>query len=298
MKIVNITGGLGNQMFQYAFALSLKARFPDEEVLIDTSHFRTIFFKHYKGISLHNGFEIDKIFPNACLSVAGFRQIARVSYYMPNYVLSRLIRRLLPQRTTELILPYSRNYSYVEEAYKPGDRYYEGSWQCIKYFEGIKDKLRTIFTHPEPNGYNKALIKEINGCRSVGIHVRRGDYLYEPEFRDICGVDYYKKSVDKILSDGHPHRFFVFSNDMKWSMQNIEPLLGENEVCYVTENKGKDSCWDMFLMTYCKDLIIANSSFSWWSAFLKQSEGKVIAPYPWLNRDCEIDIYDPVWLKV
>ena len=298
MKIVNITGGLGNQMFQYAFAISLKVRFPDEEVFVDVSHYNTLFFKHYKGINLHNGFEIAKVFPNARLPIARLKQISKVSYYIHNYVLSRIGRKLLPQRKTELIPPYRKNYSYIEEAYKPGDRYYEGFWQCIKNFESIKDKLVEVYAHPEPNEYNSQLITEISRCNSVGIHIRRGDYLNEPEFCNICGIDYYKKGIELILSDGQMHDFYIFSNDMNWCKENIAPLVGDNMIHYVTENKGKLSCWDMFLMTYCKDLIIANSSFSWWGAFLNNNVKRVIAPDPWLNRDCEIDNYEKNWIRI
>ena len=298
MRIINITGGLGNQMFQYAFAISLKMAFPEEEVYIDTSHYHTIFFNHFKGINLHNGFEIDKVFPNAKLPIAGFRQIVKLSYYMPNYMLSRLIRKVLPRRKSELIPPYSKNYSYLPEAYLPKDCYYEGFWQCIKNFENVKKELIETFAHPLPNSYNKQLIEEINSCQSVGIHIRRGDYLNEPEFRNICGIEYYKKGIEMILSDKKPHSFYIFSNDMAWCKENIAPLVGENSICYVEGNIGKDSCWDMFLMTYCKDLIIANSSFSWWGAFLNQHVDRVIAPEPWLNRDCEINNYENSWLRV
>lgn len=298
MRIVNITGGLGNQMFQYAFAMSLKERFPDEDVFVDVSHYHTLFFKHYKGINLHNGYEIDNVFPNASLPIAGFRQICKVSYYIPNYVLSRIGRKLLPQRKTELIPPYSKNYSYVEEAYTPGHRYYEGFWQCIKNFETIKPHLLHIFAHPKPNEYNRSQIEQIRNCNSVGIHVRRGDYLNEPEFRNICGIEYYKKGIELILSDGKPHIFFVFSNDIQWCKEHLEPLVRGNAIKYVTGNKGKDSCWDMFLMTYCRDLIIANSSFSWWGAFLNKNVNRVIAPDPWLNRDCEIDNYEKDWIRI
>lgn len=298
MKIVNISGGLGNQMFQYAFALSLKERYPEEEVVIDTSHYHTLFFNHYKGINLHNGYEIDKVFPNAILYKAKWWQVMRLSYYVPNYILSRFVRKVLPKRKTELIPPYSKNYSYIAEVYQPNDCYYEGFWQCIRNFDGIKSKLIKTFSHPEPNVYNAELMKLLKTTRSVGIHVRRGDYLNEPEFQGICDVDYYRKAIENILRDGERRVFYVFSNDMEWCKENLTPLMKGCEMVCVTGNKGQDSCWDMFLMTYCQDLIIANSSFSWWGAFLNQRGGRVIVPNPWLNRDCEIDIYDDNWIRL
>ncbi len=297
MKIVNISGGLGNQMFQYAFALSLKEKFPDEEVYVDTSHYHTLFFKHYKGINLHNGYEIDKVFPNACLPIAGWKQIMKVSYYIPNYILSRLGRKYLPQRKTEFV-PQNSTYSYLPEAYTQGDCYYEGFWQSIRNFEGIQAKLKEVYAHPEPNDYNKILIKEISSQESVGIHVRRGDYLSEPDYMGICTLGYYKKGIDRLKEKEKDYTFYIFSNDLTWCKENLEPLIKGYKVVYVTENKGKNSCWDMFLMTYCKNLIIANSSFSWWGAFLNKNAEDVIAPSPWVNRDCKIELYGPTWEKL
>ena len=299
MKIVNITGGLGNQMFQYAFALALQHRHPEEQVYIDTQHYHTFFFKKFKGINLHYGYEIDKVFPKAKLPKAGFWQLAKISYWMPNYVLSRVVRKLLPLRKTEYMPPYSMNYTFDKDALeRKGDCYYEGYWQSAHHFMNIKTELQEVYSQPEPNEYNAGLLKELESTESVGIHVRRGDYLNEPEFRGICGVEYYQKAIKDVLSDGKKHTFYIFSNDIQWCKENLAPLMAGYDLLFVTGNTGKQSCWDMFLMTHCKDLIIANSSFSWWGAFLNKRIQRVYSPDPWLNRDCEIDIYEDNWIKV
>lgn len=299
MKIVNITGGLGNQMFQYAFALALKEKFPDEEVLIDTQHYNSLFFKKFRGINLHNGFEINNLYPSAPLKIADSKELKKVTYWIPNYVASRIARKFLPIRKTEYVAPYSLNYCFDEKAFsRLGDYYFEGYWQTPKYYKNIKEDLKKIFSHPLPNEYNFRLIEEISNCDSVGIHIRRGDYLKEPDFRGICGTDYYRKAIDDVISLSPDCKFFIFSNDFQWCEKNIVPLLKGHEHTFVTENRGKDSYWDMFLMTYCKYLIIANSSFSWWGAFLTKNAEKIYAPFPWLNRNCKIDIYEDHWAKI
>lgn len=299
MKIVNIIGGLGNQMFQYAFAVALKLQHPEENVYIDIQHFHSFFFKKFRGMNLHNGFEITNVFPNANLPIAGFKQLAKITYWIPNYLISRILRKVLPIRKTEWIAPYKMNYTYDREALlNTRDCYYEGYWQSVHFYQCIKKELQMLYSHTNPNEYNLDLIRKIESSASVGIHVRRGDYLDEPEFRGICGIDYYRKAVCDLLRDGQKHTFFIFSNDIEWCRNNLLKILDGHECVFVTGNSGKDSCWDMFLMTHCKDLIIANSSFSWWGAFLNKKVNRVFAPYPWLNRDCELDVYDESWILV
>lgn len=299
MKIVNITGGLGNQMFQYAFAIYLKNKFPNEKVYIDTQHYNTLFFKKFKGINLHNGFEINKIYPKATLPVASFRQLSKISYWIPNYLLSRIFRKVFPVRNTEYIADYTLNYSFDRTAAEHnGDCYYEGYWQCIKYLTEVRDEICQVFSHPAPDKCNSDLIEQIRNSISVGIHVRRGDYLNEPEFKGICGINYYTEAIEAILQHSPNCEFFIFSNDITWCKDNLVNLFKGAKYTFVTVNKGAHSCWDMFLMTYCRNLIIANSSFSWWGAFLNKNADRVYAPYPWLNRNCEIDLYDDSWIKI
>ncbi len=299
MKIVNIIGGLGNQMFQYAFALSLQEKFPNEQILIDTSHYHYIFLKKWKTSNLHNGYEIDKLFPNASIPKAKALQLMKVTWYMPNYWLSRIIRKILPKRKTEYIQTPFNDTTFDEVAYKQeGDCYYEGYWQAISYYLPIINRIQEVFKHPKPDKINAQYINKISTENSVGIHIRRGDYLNFAAYKDICNLEYYKKGISEILKDGEKHIFYIFSNDLKWCKENICPLLGENPFVMVTENTGEKSCWDMFLMTYCKDLIIANSSFSWWGAFLNNRQGRIIASKKWNNNKSNLDFWGSDWIKL
>ena len=300
MKIVNIIGGLGNQMFQYAFALSLKEYYPNEEVFIDTSHFNYIFIKKFRGANLHNGYEIENVFPNANLKHASAWDLIKVTWYMPNYLLSRIVRRVMPVRKTEFIQPLEDSFAHNPAVYEiKGDCYYEGIWESVKNYIPFRSIIQKTFAHPNPNNdINNSYIEQMEKDNSVGIHIRRGDYLYEPAFMNICDLDYYKKAIAEILTDGKMHTFYIFSNDMKWCEENITPLVKGHRMVMVTNNSGKNSCWDMFLMTHCKELIIANSSFSWWGAFLNNRGGRVIAPKVWVNRKAEYDIWLDEWIRL
>lgn len=299
MKIVNIIGGLGNQMFQYAFALSLKKKFPNEEVLIDTSHFNYIFIKKWGASNLHNGYELENVFPNATqVKKATALQLMRVTWYMPNYLFSRVIRKYLPKRKTEFVQKNYESFYYFPEVFeRDTNTYYEGVWEAIQYMTPAREEIINAFAHPTPDTYNNEYIGKMELENSVGIHVRRGDYQYMPAFKGICELDYYKKAINEIASDGLPHAYYIFSNDMTWCEENLRPLIGDNKIVFVTENTGSKSCWDMFLMTYCKDLIIANSSFSWWGAFLNTRGGRVIAPSKWVNREGVKDIWLDEWIR-
>lgn len=289
MKIVNIIGGLGNQMFQYAFALYLKNKYVKEEILIDIHH-----FKHYK---LHNGFELSRIFKNLNIDVANKKQLQEITYYIPHYYLFRCVRRLFPRLKTEYI--EKAEYKYDNAVSKiEGNCYYEGYWQSCKYYLDIKSDIIDVFTFPNPDEYNKQLVLNIESSNSVGIHVRRGDYINHKDFKGICDIDYYKRAIGKLFERSDKYFFYIFSNDIEWCKSNLELLLGNNQVTYVTGNIGKNSFWDMFLMSKCKHLIIANSSFSWWGAFLNINIYNIYAPKKWNNRYKVNEICCPEWTQV
>ncbi len=284
MKIVNIIGGIGNQMFQYAFALSLKHIYPNEEVMLDITHF--------KGYALHNGFEIEKNF-GSLLPYAKGKDLVKLTYYAPNYKVSRVLRKLLGYRKTEYKEP--RLFTFWQEALdKKGGCYYEGSWQNEKYFKEIESLIREAFTFKQPlEEKNKDLLNQIISTESVSIHVRRGDYLKDPTYEGICDLPYYENSIAYIKERVENPHFYIFSNDAKWCEENIAPLCENYTV--IDWNGGKKSWADMLLMSKCNHNIIAHSSFSWWAAWLNNHKDKiVVSPRGWFNRE---DVTDSPQLK-
>lgn len=295
MKIVNVIGGLGNQMFQVAFAIVLKEKYPNEEVLIDTQQFKFPIIKSFRGVNFyHNGYEVEKFFPKASLPIASFRDVAKVSYYLPNYILNRVCRRFLPLRKSEY--KQINGYSFYREVFNiREDCYFEGYWQHCMYYTDVRDVLLQYFQFPMPNEKNSKIATKMKSTPSIGIHVRRGDYVNNRGFGGVCNLEYYTNALKLIKKNADSH-FYVFSNDIEWCEENLRPLMGN--VTYVDWNQGKDSPWDMFLMSQCQQLIIANSSFSWWGAFLNQQASKIVAPKTWNKLVADIYIQMPDWTLI
>ena len=288
MKIVKILGGLGNQMFQYALYLSLQESFPKERVALDLSCFH--------GYHLHNGFELERIF-SLTAQKASAAAIMCIAYYYPNYLLWRIGKRLLPRRKTMCL--ESSTFRYDESVLtREGNRYFDGYWQEERYFVACREKVLKAFTFPAfKRTENLSLLRKLDK-NSVAIHVRRGDYIGNQLYQGICDLDYYRAAIDKISTYVTPSVFCIFSNDIAWCQTHLQPYL-KAPVIYVTWNTGTESYRDMQLMSCCAHNIIANSSFSWWGAWLNQnSEKVVIAPKRWLNMDdCQFPL-PASWVKI
>lgn len=283
-----MSGGLGNQMFEYSFLLAMREA-TGEECLMDVTKLAT-----YKR---HNGFELDRVF-DISARCASKNEIKIVSRYISNYKLSRLARKLLPRKKTEVV--ESPDGRYIENVFSKvtGDMYYEGIWQNHLYFDNIRPLLLKEFVFKKTlEGKNVKAQEFIKEKTTVSIHVRRGDYLNHRYYKGLCGLDYYSQAISYIKKKyGDEVRFVIFSNDIEWCYGNIQPLLDGHETLFVDWNKGAESYNDMRLMSLCNVNIIANSSFSWWAAYLNMSEDKeVIAPRDWINRHWEFTIQLPEW---
>ncbi len=290
MKIVNIIGGLGNQMLQYAFAICLKAKHPEEEVLLDLSHFR--------GYGLHNGYEIDRIFGQKLPTANGW-QISKVSWYLPWYKPSRLLRRIMPRRKTECIekpfMEYRKQYDNWE-----GDGYFEGYWHFPMIHRPYMKKVREALTFPPfTDEKNKEIAELIKNTESVSIHVRRGDYIEAVNFKDICTPSYYKRAITKAIGLCESPVFFVFSNDIDFCKELFAEYSNKYKIYYVAHNHGENSFRDMQLMSLSRINIVANSSFSWWGAWLNsRTNHRVLCPPKWVNFTESMDMVPEEWIKI
>lgn len=286
MKVVKIMGGLGNQMFGYAFALALSES-SRQKVMIDT--------QFYKTCTDHNGYELSSLF-NLSLKEASNFSLLKVTTQTKSRILTHIFR-LFPFLKKEIQEDYTKHYPSIISSGKDG--YYIGYWQWYKYFDAIKSKVVNEFQFKNPlEGKNAELQNELLISQdSVSIHVRRGDYLKYPSFANICEVSYYKKAIERAKQIiGEEAHFAIFSNDIEWCRENIVPLCEEAKVTLVDWNIGKDSSNDMRLMSVCRINILANSTFSWWGGYLNQREDRhVIAPYTWINRTLDYRIQCDDW---
>jgi len=290
MKIVKILGGLGNQMFQYALYVALKERFPNERVMIDTSCFR--------GYPLHNGYEIDNIF-SLSSDVASCKDIVRVAYPYPNYRCWQVGKYLLPKRKTTCV--ERKDFAFDNTVLQQeGDRYFDGYWQHEEYFAFAKEKVLRAFTFPQAiSNQNKDTIERALTENSMSIHIRRGDYVSNPFYKGICDTDYYRRAIAYCQETVAPSLYCIFSNDIAWCKKELSAYLPANKVVYIDWNMGHNSYVDMQIMSCCKHNITANSSFSWWGAWLNRNPQKtVVAPSKWMNTKLDKDPIPNTWIKI
>lgn len=273
MIITNIIGGLGNQMFQYSIGMVL-AHKHNTELLLDTRMFQRQNLRT---------FELNEVF-NIHSRAATDREIRQAIGWKANKIIARLLRepRFAFLRGNNFFI--EPVISYVKEVHSlPADCYISGHWQSDRYFKNHESLIREQFRFKKsPEGKNKDFVQKIVGCNAVSLHVRRGDFIsnaHTNATHGTCLAVYYDKAIRYIEDRVNNPVYFVFSDDMDWVKGNIRI---NNEHYFIDFNSGLESYNDMRLMSLCKHHIIANSSFSWWGAWLNQNKEKtVVAPEKW-----------------
>lgn len=286
MNIVQIRSGLGNQMFQYAFYLALKHHQPDTK--IDVSIFR------YRPS--HNGYELERIFDiqpeHATLAERNHMADVGKDWF------SELRRAIGWKRHTtgRFITEPDPAQGWRPDLLHVDNSYLQGYWQTEKYFQEVADQVRHDFTFrlPLPAEAEETAAK-IKSRNSVSVHIRRGDYLKKRRIDDynVCSAGYYRRAVEYIQSRIDSPVFYVFSDEPEWGQtQKIFP----KDTIFVSGHEGRNAYIDMQLMSLCRHHIIANSSFSWWGAWLGQQEDTItLAPNIWFRHHNRPDILPSGW---
>ncbi len=292
MIITRLSGGLGNQMFQYATARALASR-NKTSLYLDISSYTSDYHKNAPRT-----FELDQF--NIQADIAQLENFKTLG--IPNSLsqklqtkikrrLYKMIEKLKPLYKRKYIL--EKTYNFSPEVYRAGpDCFLSGVWQSEKYFKDIENIIKKEFIlKNEPLIITKNLIEAIETCNSVSLHIRRGDYVSDKktnQFHGSCPAEYYEKAI-QIVSEKVPDpTFFIFSDDMEWAKNNLKINYQTNFV----SDKNIPDYEEIIIMSKCKHNIIANSSFSWWGAWLNENKSKiVIAPQKWFSSD-NIDTKD------
>ena len=293
MIITNLIGGLGNQLFQFAAGLAAARRGGTElRVALDL----------FEGYRLHQGFELTRVFAVALLEANATEMRECLGPWR-----SKAARRLLG-RFVRGTLHGGRVVLQPTVTYWPGIReigpsaYLQGYWQSERFFEDAVAEVRNALVfRSAPSEVNARWIERIEACTSVGMHVRRGDYVSNArnsKIYAICPPAYYRAAVDHVLQRHRDARFFIFSDEPEWARQLFADQSGIMEV--VDHNRGSESYNDLRLMSRCRHNIIANSTFSWWAAWLLERPGKlIVAPQRWLRSPgLDADMIPARWTRI
>ena len=279
MIIVNLVGGLGNQMFQYACGRALaESTGQDLRFCIDgLTNYAT-----ERSLELEDAFDLT-INKATAKDLANLIGSWRTAYLIRKTLAHPTFRRLCgPSFLAEYRLTFVRNLVELVQA----GAYLHGYWQNHRYFESHAQLIRNAFCfrgNLDPK--NMAFLKRISDGPSIGIHVRRGDYVDDPRAFSRHGIlsgNYYQAAIRRLREIAPSAHIFAFSDEPEWVRYNILSQI-ENSEC-VTHNSGLMSFRDMQLMSLCDYVVIANSTFSWWAAWLNNNPGKiVIAPQSWFS---------------
>lgn len=271
MNIIKIIGGLGNQMLQYALYISMREK--NIDCKMDISDLKN-YLLNFKRDSIFNNFNVKNDF-------AALDKIYELGDVRKN-IFSKIRRKIFGKKKSHYVQKQSRE--FIPEIFSFNNTYLDGYWFNVKYFIDYLNILKLDFTPKTPfDGKNLVLLNRIlNTQNSIGIHVRLGDAINRinySNFGGICTVEYYNYAISLLKNKLHNCHFFVFSNEPK----KCRDMFSGNEFTFVENNDEHSGYVDLILMSKCHHNIIANSTFSFWSALLNDNDNIVVAPKKFSN---------------
>lgn len=289
MDVVVLFNGLGNQMSQYSLYLQKKNNGENVTFICVNND--------------HNGIEIDSVFGVNCkmkLKQLFLFQLYRILVVDKKSIVLTVIRILLNTLRIRVV-DENYNYSFQDVYFNPsnhGIRFLKGGWHNPAYFQNISYDIKEIFHFSHINdSKNVELISLLHKPNAVCVHIRKGDYLLGKNldiFGSVCNEEYYNKAFEYVESVIMDPSYFVFSNDLQWA----KSLMKDRTSIFIDWN-DKDNSWkDMCLMSQCSNIIIANSTFSWWAAWLCLHPKVIVCPRYFVYNDISSDIYLKTWHKI
>lgn len=283
LSMVTLSGGLGNQMFQYAFGRALSLR-QNKPISYDISWFEEA--KYNPEVTFRQ-YELD-VFKLQCLMARAedLKKLAKNKWWQKgNYknVIKEKKHNLYDAKLLEL----------------NGTHLYKGYFQSEKYFQDIRPQIVADFSlREEMNLRNRQMLEKIKNVNAISLHVRRGDYLKNINLgvHGLCDLDYYAKAIAYLAAKIENPHFYLFSDDIQWVVENLKL---DYPYTVVDINGSETAYCDIELMKNCQHNIVANSSFSWWGAWLNENPQKiVIAPQRWTVEDVKNDIVPESWVRL
>lgn len=290
MIISLLNGGLGNQLFQYAIGRKISLQF-NTKLKLDTSLFTASNFRKYNLSVFNYKPEIAKNNEVLCFFPEKATGIQKVYFNFRKFLIKPSI--LIEKK-------FSYDIELISKSKE--NTYLNGYWQSENYFSDIRPiLLNDLKIKNHLTGKNKELAGKITSVESVSVHIRRGDYVlnkHTNKYHGLCSLEYYDKAIDIICNKYKDVQLFIFSDDIRWVKENINFPVN---ITFVDHNDDENNFEDLRLMSLCKHNIIANSSFSWWGAWLNEYPEKVvIGPQKWLNvSDADTSTILPhSWIKL
>jgi len=281
-------GGLGNQMFEYAIARSMAQR-NNDIFKLDISYYS----KPKQELRTYelNLFNIDE----TIATEQEYNKLRRRKGFLFN--ITKAVNALMNRQS--FYRKEKEDALFDEEVYNlKGNIYLDGYWQNEKYFKEIREQLIEDFT-PKSDISEKAqgYLKDIENTNSVSLHIRRGDYISDltaNNFHGVTNIEYYNRAVDYVNDQVSEPVYYIFSDDIAWCKNNFDFL--ENKIFVDDTSSAID---DLELMKRCKHNIIANSSFSWWAAWLNENSNKiVITPKVWFSAKIDLHLAPEEWIRL
>lgn len=291
MIIIQFWGGLGNQMYEYAFYKKMCKVYDRNRVKA-----------HWESGMDHYGYELEKVF-NIHLPFATPNQVAKDSNFYPKngrkyWFYSRLFNmrsRVFGDKASFIRQDdHTEYYPEVFELSPLRPYFFRGVWANDLYFHDIKEEVISDFAFQNIDAQNEKLAKEMSETQSVSIHLRRGSYVTDG--MNLIGRDFYAKAIELIKGKIPDAKFYIFSDDHNEARKIFD---GMTDYQMIDHNKGADSYLDMMLMSKCKHNIITNSTFSFWGAYLNQNPDKiVIGPTTTYGKVCKNCFSCEGWMKL